>query len=173
MFQNELNYEIPEDDGYFAEKEVKVIHEYIEMDTRTPEEKKAQAEVLQRAANFNPLANSKKLGSTDETIKAYKKEQKKKARVREMVNAETDSLFKEAGLRDDASLGLYSIPEMMDTICHESISVDDEPLVMMMAASGVSFNDISNQLNLGITAELKSQEELDAEYSDTKDNEQD
>lgn len=166
MFQNELNYEIPEDDGYFAEKEVKVIHEYIEMDTRTPEEKKAQAEVLQRAANFNPLANSKKLCSSDDTIKAYNKEQRKKARIREMVNAETDVLFKEAGLKDDASLGLYSIPEMMDTICNESISVDDEPLVMMMAASGVSFNDISNQLNLGITAELKTQEELDAEFNE-------
>ena len=166
MFQNELNYEIPEDDGYFAEKEVKVIHEYIEMDTRTPEEKAEATAVAKRAANFNPLANSKKLGSSDETIKAYKKEQRKKARVREMVNAETDALFKEAGLRDDASLGLYSIPEMMDTICHESISVDDEPLVMMMAASGVSFNDISNQLNLGITAELKTQEELDAEFNE-------
>lgn len=156
---NGYGYEVPEDDGYFAPREVKIIREVVEMDTRTPEEKAEQAAVLDRAKHFNPMAN--KQIRPDAIISEHKRKVRNKIRAREMVNKETIELFQENNIPLNTSLGMYSTAEMMDTLCHESISVDNEPLVYMMAAAGIPFNEISDELNLGITADIKTQEELD------------
>lgn len=155
MLDNEYNYD--DDDIYFRPSP-RVSDHVVEK----------EKELLRRRQQVNNYTGT--FEKSVRSIEEYNEEMKKKESIREQTSKYTTELLKEHGLPENPVVARMSVTEMMSTW----FEIDDEvqPQAVALAASGHSWNEISEYLGLGIVHTELSEEEYEKLYEEQRQNQE-